>query len=167
MTRPTAIEFQAGQSKTRHGLIIGTLCASVGLAILLFAGESVPDRHWLGGLLVVIGAGVALYAWYTGQQAGTGLRIDENGVRLREWGLTVPWAVIEDVYQTGTRMQPFVTIKVRDAGAFLARLSQEEARGLRGNRLWKDPELRIPYNAVEATRDEMLDALQAGLSDYR
>ncbi len=167
MTRPATIEFQAGRSRTRHGLVIGAVCAAVGLALLLFAGESVADRHWLGGLLMVLGAGVALYAWYTGQQAGEELRIDENGVWLREWDLTVPWAVIEDVYQSGSRVQPFVTIRVCDTEAFLARLSQEEARGLRGNRLWKDPELRIPYNAIEATRDEMLDALQAGLSDYR
>ena len=166
MTRPATIEFQAGRSRTRHGLVIGTVCAAFGLALLLFAGEGVADRQMLGSLLLALGAGVALYAWYTGQQAGTQLRIDEHGVWLREWGLTVPWAAIEDVYQTGSRLQLFITIKLRDAEAFLASLSRDEARALRANRLWKDPELRIPYNAVEATRDEMLDAIRAGISEH-
>ncbi len=164
---PSAVrEFQIGRTKMQHGLVIGGVCAVIGLATLLFAGESAPERQWPGGLLLALGAGVALHAWYSVQHAGTQLRMDEDGIWFREWGLTVPWAAIEDVYQSGSRLQPFVTISLGDAEAFLAGLSNKDARGLRRNRLWKAPELRIPYSAVEASRDEVLDALRAGLREF-
>ena len=67
---PSAVrEFQIGRTKMQHGLVIGAVCAVIGLATLLFAGESVPDRQWPGGLLLALGAGVALHAWYSARRA--------------------------------------------------------------------------------------------------
>lgn len=165
--RPSAIkEFKVNRAKMHHGLVISAVCAAAGLAALLSGGESLPERQWSGGLLLALGAGVALHAWYSVQRAGVQLRLDEDGIWFREWSLTVPWAAVEDVYQSGSRMQPYVTISLRDTEAFLAGLSGKDARRLRANRLWKAPELRIPFSAVEASRDEILDALRGGLREY-
>jgi len=165
MTERPAQEFQIGSSKARHGLVIAAIGVLVGLGTLLFADESVTDRHWIGGLLLVFGVGIGLYAWRTGRTTGPHLRIDADGVYFREWGATVPWREIEDVYQSGSRLQPFVTLRVRDPDAMLAGLPQDDARKLNRNRLWKPPELRIPYSSVEASRDDVLAAIEAGLRD--
>ncbi len=166
MANSTVHEFQIGKSKAQHGLIIGTVCVAMGLAIMLFAGEGMPDRYWIGALVMVLGAGVGFHGWRTNRPAGTHLRIDQNGIYFREWGLTAPWSAIEDVYQTGSRLLPFVTIKIGQPRQFVDSLDEAEARGLRRNRLWKQPELRIPYNAVAASRDELLSAIEAGMKEY-
>lgn len=163
MTERSVQEFGIGRSKLRHGLAIAALGILIGAAVLLFAGESVPDRQWIGVLLMALGLGVGVHAWRTGRWHGVQLRVDGAGVYFREWGATVPWGEIADIYQSGSRLQPFVTLRVRDPERFLAGLSEAEASRLGRNRLWKPPELRIPYNAVEATRDEVLAAIEAGL----
>jgi hypothetical protein len=63
-------------------------------------------------------------------------------------------------------MLPFVTLKIGQPQQFLDSIDEAEARGLRRNRLWKQPELRIPYNAVAASRDELLAAIKAGMKEY-
>ena len=162
MTDDWVREFQIGRSKSRHGLLIGALCLGLGVATLAFFRESVADSQWIGTVLVALGAGVAIHAWRLGRTPGAHLRLTEEGVYFREWGATVPWDAIADVYQSGSRLQPFVTLRVADPERLLAAVPQEQARGLRRNRLWKPPELRIPYSAVEASRDQVIEAIEAG-----
>ena len=163
MTERPAQEFAIGQSKAKHGLVIAAVGVVVGLGTFLFGGEDVAERHLMGGLLMAMGVAVGVHAWRTGRMPGAHLRIDADGVTFREWGVTVPWGEIADAYQSGSRLQPFITLRVGDPERFLAALPQDEARKLRRNRLWKPPELRIPYSAVEATRGEILAAIQSGL----
>lgn len=165
MTEDPAQEFQIGQSKARHGLVIAAIGILVGLGTLLFVGESIADSEWIGALVMALGIGVGVHAWRTGRTPGAHLRIDAAGVYFREWGVTVPWREIADVYQSGSRLQPFVTLRVGDPERLLAGLPQEEARKLKRNRLWKAPELRIPYSAVDASRGEILAAIQNGMRD--
>lgn len=167
MTERPVQEFGIGQSKIRHGLVIAAVSILIGVAMLLFAGESVPDRQWISALLVALGLGIGVHAWRIGRQPEAQLRIDAAGVYFREWETTVPWGEIVDVYQSGSRLQPFVTLRVRDPATLLAGLPRDEARQMRRNRLWKPPELRIPYNAVEATRDDVLGAIQRGLAESK
>jgi hypothetical protein len=134
MSSDAAQEFRASQSKTRHGLFIGAMLAVFGFWALFLAGESIPNRYWLGGLNLALGLAISLYAWAAGRNPGAALRIDDGGVWFRDWGLAVPWPAIDDVYQTGTRLQPFVTIRVADPGRFVASLEEKKARRLRGNR---------------------------------
>ena len=163
MTELQAKEFGIGQSKAKHGLVIAAIGILVGAGTMTFGGEQVADRFWMGGLLVALGIGIGLHAWRTGHTPGAHLRIDAEGVAFREWGATVPWREIADVYQSGSRLQPFITLLLGDPERLLAGLPEGEARKLRRNRLWKPPELRIPYSAVEASRDEILAAIQSGL----
>lgn len=165
MTEDPAQEFQIGQSKARHGFVIAAIGILVGLGTLLFADESVADSDWIGAVAMALGIGVGVHAWRTGRTPGAHLRIDATGVYFREWGVTVPWREIADVYQSGSRLQPFVTLRVGDPERLLAGLPQEEARKLKRNRLWKAPELRIPYSAVDASRGEILAAIQNGMRD--
>ena len=164
MTDRPAQEFAIGRSKTTHGLVIAAVGIVVGLGTILFADESITDRYLMGGLLAALGVGVGLHAWRTGRATGAHLRIDDEGVAFREWGTTIPWREIADVYQSGSRLQPFIALRIGDPERLLAALPQEDARKLRRNRLWKAPELRIPYSAVEATRDEILAAIRSGLT---
>lgn len=163
MIEPVTREFQVGRSKTRHGLVVAALGILVGVGALLFTDESAAGGQWVAALLIVLGIGVGVHAWRSARPSAAHLRIDAAGVTFREWGATVPWREIADVYQSGSRVQPFITLRVGDPDRFLAALPPEEARALRRNRLWKPPELRIPYNAVEASRDEVLAAIQSGL----
>ena len=165
MVEPSMREFQVGRSKSRHGFVIGGLFAIIGVAMVLLAGEQVAERHLIGALMLVLGTSIGIHAWRTGRTRGVHLRIDAAGVYFREWGATVPWSEIADVYQSGSRLQPFVTLQVRDAERFLAGLSEADAHELRRSRLWKPPELRIPYSAIEATRDEILTAIETGIGD--
>jgi len=157
-------EFRIGQSKVRHGLVVAGLGMVVGAATLFFADDSVADRDWIGGLLLAFGLAIGVHAWRTGRRPGAHMRVDADGVYFREWGATVPWDEIADVYQSGSRLQPFVTLRVRDPTRLLGVLPEDASRKLRRNRLWKPPELRIPYSAVEATREEILAAIQGGLA---
>jgi len=165
MTEGPVQEFPIGRSKARHGFVIAAIGILVGLGILLFADKNVTDSHWMGAVLVAMGIGVGVHAWRTGRMPGAHLRVGAAGVYFREWGATVPWSEIADVYQSGSRLQPFITLRIADPERLMASLSEEEVRRLKRNRLWKKPELRIPYSAVEASRDEILAAIQNGMTD--
>ncbi len=156
-------EFQVAAAKTKHGLILAGLLLVVGLGILLFGADRVEGHLATGGLALLLGLGVVAYTLRARRQAGPQLRIDKAGVWFRDWGLCVPWRDIEDVYQTGTRLQPFVTLRLRDPQAFLVGLDPQDAKALRGNRLWKAPELKIPNAAVEASQREVLEAVLQGM----
>ncbi len=163
MAEPNVREFQIGRSKSQHGFVVGGFCLIVGLVMLLFVGQEVTQRYWIGALMLGLGLSISVHAWRTGRWHGAQLRLDAAGVYFREWGAGVPWSEIADVYQSGSRLQPFITLRVRDAGRFLAGLPRDEARRLGRNRLWKAPELRIPYSAVDASRDEILNAIKTGI----
>ena len=158
-----SVEFQVAAAKTKHGLILGSLLLAIGLGILLFGAGRVEGHIASGGLALLLGLGVVAYTLWSRRQAGPQLRIDEAGVWFRDWGVCVPWRELEDAYQSGTRLQPFVTLRLRDPQAFLAGLDPKEAKTLRGNRLWKAPELKIPNAAVEASQRDVLEAVLAGL----
>lgn len=155
------MESRVARSKVQHGLVLAGLLVAVGLTAVLLPLNPSADGLWIGLLLLVLGAGVGAHAVWRGRDRSAALRIDEAGVWFRDWGCRVPWHHIEAVYQTGSRMQSFVTIKTRDPDRFLGSLPETEARKLRGNRLWKAPELRIPSGAVEASQQEILAAVQA------
>lgn len=154
-------EFRASRSKARHGAFVGSLLVVLGLWVIFLAGDTVPNRNWLGALNLVLGLAIAFFAWTASRKRGVSLRLDDRGIWFQDWGLTVPWRVIHEAYPTGTRLQPFIAVQIKDAKSFVASLPEQEARALRGNRLWKPPELKIPFGAVEASHQVILDAITA------
>jgi len=71
MTDGPVHEFQIGQSKTRHGLVIAAVSVLIGLATLTLGGESVANSQWMGALLVVLGVAIGVHAWRTGRCGGS------------------------------------------------------------------------------------------------
>ena len=163
MTSLQAIEVGVGKSKSQHGLVLSAMLMVCGVASAFLTEESVPGRGWIGALLIALGLGVAVFAWRRGHDTTAHLRIDEAGVWYRDWEVTVPWPEIERVLGTGSRMQPYIALKLRDPARFLAGLEPEPARRLRGNRLWKAPEIRIPNGALAMPYQELLSALRDAL----
>jgi len=158
------MESRIARTKVQHGMLLGGLLLVVGLTAAFLPQGRAGDGPWLGLLLVAMGAGVALHAVWRGRDRSALLRIDDAGVWFRDWGCLLAWRHLEDAYQTGSRLQTFVALKTRDPGRFLASLPDAEARKLRGNRLWKAPELRIPSGAVEASQQEILAAIRARMA---
>lgn len=159
-------EFGVARSKARHGLILALGLLAFGGWILLLGDESIPDRNWIGLLALGLGSGFGFHAWWTAKRAGVRLRIDDRGIWFKDWGVTVPWREVADVYQTGHRLQPFVTLCLEHPKRFIGSLPEPAARKLQGVRLWKAPELKIPNGAVEASQRELLDLLRADLKAY-
>lgn len=166
MAADAAKEFGVARSKARHGLILTLGLLAFGGWILFVGGESIPDRNWIGLLALGLGLGLGFHAWRTARRAGIQLRIDDTGIWFKDWDATVPWREVADVYQTGHRLQPFVTLYLKHPERFLGSLAEPEARKLRANRLWKSPELKIPNGAVDVSQPELLDLLRAGLEVY-
>lgn len=154
-------------ARSRHGLIVGGVLAAAGLWALLLAGEGLPDRVATGWLALAAGLAFAGHAWWTGRTAGVQLRLGPEGVWFRQWGATVPWAEIAQAGQSGSRLQPYVALLLRDPEGFLARAPEADSRMLRGNRLWKPPELRIPRSAVAADPEELIAGLREWLESRR
>ena len=165
MSPKTVHEFSAGISKIRHGLIVSGGLALLGLGILVFAGESVPDSQSAGLLTLGLSAVVAIFVWRNNRDRGVLLRIDAEGIWYRDWGLTVPWEQIDGVHQTGHRFQPYVSISVREPQALFGAQSEKLVRRLQSDRLWKSPHLRIPNGAVEVAQTELLEILRGALKE--
>ena len=166
MTSPHALEVGVAKSKSQHGLVIAAMLLVCGVVSAFLTDESVPGRAWIGALLFALGLGVGAYAWRRGRDRTPHLRIDEAGVWFREWGVMVPWREIERVQGTGSRLHPYIALRLRDPGGFLAGLAPEEVRRLRGNPLWKAPEIRIPNGAVAMPYEELLAALRGALEAH-
>lgn len=158
------MESRVARTKVQHGLALAGLLTAVGLAAIFLLQDPRGDGLWVGLVLLALGLGVGLHAAWRGRDPSAALRIDEAGVWFRDWGCQVPWGQIEDAYMAGSRLQSFVALKTGDPESFLASLAQPEARKLRGNRLWKAPELRIPSGAVEASQQEILAAIRGRLA---
>ncbi len=159
-------EYETGTSKLRHGMILAGGLIVIGLWILLLAGDSIPDRQITGAAAIALGAGVGFYAWWTGRAAGVVLRIDASGVWFKGWGVTVPWPEIGEILHTGHKLQPFVSLRIRNPDRFPGSLPPGETRKLKGGRLWKSPYFRIPNGSVDAPQPELLAALRAALKEY-
>ena len=166
MTTSHAVEVGVGKSKAQHGLLLALVFTVSGLGVAFLAAESVPNRDWAGTLLVALGLGFGVHAWRRARDRSPHLRIDEDGIWFREWGVTVPWREVGQVYPAGSRMQAFVAIRIADPERFVAGLSPGAARRLRGHRLWKSPELRIPNGATALSHHDLLAALQAAAAEH-
>ncbi len=166
MNSSVSRKYKIGPARLRHGSILGGGLGVFGLWILLFVGDTVPDKQLIGAAAIALGAGVGLYAWWTGRGTGAVLRIDAGGVWFRDWGVTVPWPEIGEIRHTGHKLQPFVSLGIRNPDGFLGSLPPGETRKLKGDRLWKSPYFRIPNGSVDVAQPELLATLRAALEEY-
>ena len=157
-------EFRASRTRVQHGILLGGVLALVGLGTLLFAGPSVPDSELVGAVALALSAVILFVVWRNAGDLSARMVLADEGVWFRDWGIgPVSWAAIDDAYTSGSRLQAFVSLRLRDPDGFLANLSDAERKALRGNRLARLPELRIPHGALDAPLDEILAAIKAHL----
>ncbi len=161
-------EFGGARTRVRHGTLLGAVLALVGLATLLFAGPSVPDAELVGAVALFLSAGVLIAVVRSARDQRPRLVLDRDGVWFRDWGIeTVDWAAVRDVYTAGSRVQAFITLRLRDPDGFLAGLPEAARIGLESNRLFRRPVLRIPNGALDAPIDEILTAIKSAIETSR
>ncbi len=159
-------EFRGSRARVQHGILLGAVLAVIGLGSLFFAGSSVPDAELVGAVVLVMAAGILAVAMRSARDQRPRLVLDRDGVWFRDWGIEkVSWAAIDAVYTSGSRLQAFITLSLRDPEGFLNALPPAERARLTSDRLFRRPELRIPHNALDAPLDEILAALRTGLED--
>ena len=152
--------YAASKSKLKHGLIVAGLLAAIGLWLMLFAGDSIPDSRLIGGVNLAAALLIAGYSWQTTRDGETVLSFDETGVWYREWGVTAPWRDIADIYGFGARLNPQIALKLKDGERFFASLPGSKAQRLRAGRYYKNGLLLLPNNCAEVAFSELLHDLQ-------
>ncbi len=158
-------EFRASRTRIQHGFLLGAVLALVGLGTLLFAGPSVPDAELVGAVALALSAVMLFVALRNARDASARMVLAGEGIWFRDWGIgPVPWAAIDDAYTSGSRMQAFVSLRLRDPDGFLAALPEAESKALRANRLARLPELRIPHGALDVPLDQVLAAIKTHLN---
>ena len=154
-------EFRASRTRIQHGFLLGAVLALVGLGTLLFAGPSVPDAELVGAVALALSAVMLFVALRHARDASARMVLAGEGIWFRDWGIDpVPWAAIDDAYTSGSRLQAFVSLRLRDPDGFLAALPEAESKALRANRLARLPELRIPHGALDVPLDQVLAAIK-------
>ncbi len=159
-------EFRTSRARVQHGILLGAVLTVIGLGSLFFGGSSVPDAELVGAVVLVLAAGVLIVVVRGMRDTRPRLVLDRDGVWFRDWGIEkISWAAIDAVYTSGSRLQAFITLSLRDPERFLNALPPAERARLTSNRLFRRPELRIPHNALDAPLDQVLAALRSGLED--
>ncbi len=159
-------EFRGSRARVQHGILLGAVLTVIGLGSLFFGGSSVPDAELVGAGVLVLAAGVLIVVVRGARDTRPRLVLDRDGVWFRDWDIAkVSWAAIDAVYTSGSRLQAFITLSLRDPEGFLNALPEAERARLTSNRLFRRPELRIPHDALDAPLDEVLAALRSGLDD--
>jgi hypothetical protein len=157
-------EFRASRTRVQHGILLSVVLALIGLGTLLFAGPSVRDAELVGAAALAMSAVMLALAWRNARDTRARMVLDPDGIWFRDWEIgPVPWAAIGDAYTSGSRLQAFVSLHLRDPEGFLAGLPEAERKALGANRLARMPELRIPHGALDAPLDEVLTAIEAHL----
>ena len=157
-------EFRASRTRVQHGILLSVVLALIGLGTLLFAGPSVRDAELVGAAALAMSAVILFVVLRNARDIRARMVLDGAGIWFRDWEIgPVSWAAIDDAYTSGSRMQAFVSLRLRDPDGFLAGLPEAERKALRANRLYRSPELRIPHGALDAPLDEVLAAIKTHL----
>ncbi|MFQ5775700.1 MAG: hypothetical protein ACE5GS_14355 [Kiloniellaceae bacterium] len=160
-------EFRIARTKVQHGLLLGAVLAAIGLAIIAIGAPAIPDAALVGGVNLLIGAGILVSVVRAARDPRPRMVLDRRGIWYRDWGIgTVPWPEVADAAIGGPRLRSFLGVKLCDPDGFLARLPEDERAKLRSGRLHRAPELRIPNGALDAPLDEILKAIRQHLAEH-
>lgn len=161
-------EFRGSRTRVQHGFLLSAVLALIGLVSLFFAGPSVPDAELAGAVALVLSVGVLIGIMRSARDRSPRMVLDGDGIWFRDWEIgTVSWAAIGGVYTGGSRLQTFITLRLRDPEGFVAALPDSERARLKRNRLYRAPELRIPPGALDAPMEDILNVLRSGLGAAR
>ncbi len=157
-------EFHTSRTRVQHGILLSVVLALIGLGTLLFAGTTVRDAELVGAVALVLSAVILFVVLRTARDTRARMVLDGAGIWFRDWKIgPVPWAAVDDAYTSGSRLQAFVSLRLREPEGFLAGLPEAERKALRANRLYRSPELRIPHGALDAPLDQILATIKTHL----
>ena len=157
-------EFHASRTRVQHGILLCVVLALVGVWALLLAGPSVRDAELVGAVALVMSSIVLVVVLRNARDTRARMVLDRDGIWFRDWEIgAVPWVAIDDAYTSGSRLQAYVSLPLRDPDGFLAALPDAERAKLKGNRLYRSPALRIPHGALDAALDQVLAAIKTYL----
>ncbi len=161
-------EFRGTRTRVQHGILLSAFLALVGLASLYFAGPTVRDAGLVGAVALCLSAAVLIVVLRNLRDLRPRMVLDREGIWFRDWEIeAVSWAAVRDAYRSGSRVQTFITIRLRDGEHFLAGLPEAERTRLKTNRLFRLPELRIPHNALDAPHDTVLATINSAIESSR
>ncbi|MEM7225563.1 MAG: hypothetical protein AAF495_21475 [Pseudomonadota bacterium] len=157
-----AVSIGRSRSRLAQGFVLGGALLVASLIVVLLAGTEDRGTLWAVGLLVVFGLVVLVQALRAALDPAPWLVIDRQGVWYKEWGLPpVPWAEIEKHYQTGSRLQAYLALALRDQESYFAALAQDRGTKVRFGRLIRPKLLLIPANTLDASFRQIQDAMSA------
>jgi len=157
-------KFRTSRTRVQHGILVSVVLALIGIGSLLFAGSSVRDVEMVGAAALIMSAIMLVMVWRNARDTRARMILDPDGIWFRDWRIgPVSWTAIDDAYPSGSRLQAFVALQLRDPEGFLAGLPEAERKALHSNRLGRMPELRIPHGALDAPLAEVLTAIMAHL----
>ncbi len=161
-------QFHVSRTKVQHGVLLAAVLAVIGLAALVAGRGAIPDAGLIAAVNLVVAAGILLNAVRNARDRRPRLVLDPEGIWFRDWNIAkVPWNEVLEVYPGGARIQSYVCLRLRDPQRFLTWLAEPERGKLRSNRLYREPELRIPNGALDASLDEILAAVEAQMAGAR
>jgi hypothetical protein len=165
---PAHKEFRISRTKVQHGLLLGGVLAAIGLAVIGFGGTAIPDAGLIGGVNLVIAAGILVSVIRSARDPRPRLVLDRDGIRYRDWGIgVVAWPEIADAAIGGPRLLSFLGVRLADPDGFAARLPAEARPKLRSSRFYRAPLLKIPNGALDAPLEDILAAIEAGIAASR
>jgi hypothetical protein len=154
-------EYRVSRAKIQHGYLLAGVLAVIGLGIIAFGGTAIPDAGLIGGVNLVIAAGIVISVIRSARDRRPRLVLDRDGIWYRDWGIgTVPWSEVADAAIAGPRLHSFLGVKLGDPDGFFAHLPDAERAKLRSSRFYRAPELRIPNGALDAPLEEIQAALE-------
>ncbi len=125
-------EFRGTRTRVQHGILLSAFLALVGLASLYFAGPTVRDAGLVGAVALLLSLGVLIVVLRGARDPRARMVLDRDGIWFRDWEIeAVSWAAVRDAYRSGSRVQTFITIRLRDGEHFLAGLLTDEPFGWR------------------------------------
>jgi hypothetical protein len=161
------LEYRISRTKLQQGYLLGGFLMVIGLIVFLIGQQVVPDATLIAIGHVVVGVGVIGYSLHLARDPRPRLVLDADGVWYRDWNTRpIPWEQIRGVTTSGSRMSSFVCIELRDERTLMHIIPPTDRQKFKSNRLVRLPKLFIPNNSVDATFNELVDAIKAGLAHF-
>lgn len=155
--------FRVAPSKLQQGLLLAGVLAAIGLAAWFLMPDSGGQSRWIAAINFSLALFVLITVWRKARDRRPAMTLGAQGVWFHEWDIQkVPWREIRGAHVTGSRIQSFACIELRDSASWLASLPASQGRRSERNRLIRPPCLLIPNGAIDVPLHELVSLVEAG-----
>lgn len=145
-------------------MLLAAVLGVIGVAAIVAGDDVIPGAVLVGVVNLTVAAGIYYSVQRTARDHRPQMVLDSEGIWYRHWGVgKVRWAELLDAYPGGARIQTYINLRLADPEGFMTALPDAERVKLKGNRLYRSPELRIPHGALNAPLGEILAAIKIHL----